>query len=71
VEESEVYRGFCTCFMYSYVVCRWVKHVYTWVAEGQIMYRVYVVCRRENRCMSVGFQLVNHVSGFLGRYRYS
>jgi hypothetical protein len=39
------------------------------IAEGQIMYRVYMICSERKQCMSVGFQLVNHVSSFLGRYR--
>jgi hypothetical protein len=38
-------------------------HIYA-ILEGQIAYRVYVVCRRENTCMFMGYSKVNHVSSF-------
>jgi len=68
LEESEVYRGDHTIFLYSYMVCRWVKCIYTWVEKGQITYRVYTICRRENQVCSWISSKVNHVSGFFGRY---
>jgi hypothetical protein len=55
-------------FFIPYTVCRRMKHIYTRVAEGRITYRVYVICSGENN-ICTGFQLVNHVSEFLGRYK--
>jgi hypothetical protein len=45
------------------------KNVYTWVAKGQIMYRLYVIFNRENIVYRHVSSKVNHVSNFMGGYR--
>ena len=62
LEESEVYRGDHTIFLYSYMVCRWVKCIYTWVEKGQITYRVYTICSGVNNiCMQVASWWIMHL----------
>jgi hypothetical protein len=53
----------------QYVVYKRMKCVYTQVAEGQIMYRVYVVCSRVSSICTRVSSKVNHVYMFLGRYK--
>jgi hypothetical protein len=35
-------------FFIPYIVCKKMKHIYTQVAEGWIMYRLYAICSGEN-----------------------
>jgi hypothetical protein len=40
------------------------------VVEGKIMYRVYAYCSGENNVYTQFSSKVNHISEFMGRYRF-
>jgi hypothetical protein len=61
----------CTCEQIFGTICNLQedKHVYTWVIEGQIVYRVYTICSGENNvCPQVSSWRITHLK-FLGKYR--